>query len=82
MNWSSDAPLYPLPAERCKGQPRKGVGDNLGTATVLSHHCLGTSVCFSPFSKGEMLSFFFFSFCVFRCLAPVSLVVFCPFLSS
>ena len=50
---------HPLPAERCKGQPRKGVGDRIGRQPYC-HTLVGTSICFSPFLKGEMLSFFFF----------------------
>ena len=63
-------PPHPLPAECCKGQPRKGVGDNI-VRQPYCHTLSGTSVGFSPFSKGgEMLSVFFilcFS-CLVRCL--------------
>ena len=61
---------YPLPAERCKAQPRKGVGDSHGNRTVTQ--ILASSSC-SP--KGELLSFF--SFCVFGVWSGV----FCRFLS-
>ena len=60
---------YPLPAERCKGQPRKGVGDDY-TATVLSHKFV--PLVFVP-PRGKCCPFF--PFCVFR----VWFGVFCRF---
>ena len=69
-------PPHPLPAECRKGRPRKGVGDNLGRQPYC-RTLLGTCVCFSPFSKGKMLSvFFIFCFsCLAWCLLPFSAVL-------
>ena len=67
---------HPLPVERCKGQPRKGVGDRIGRQAYC-HTLLGTSICFLPLLKGEMLSVFFHF--VFFC---VWLGVFCRFFRS
>ena len=64
-------PPHPLPAERCKAQPRKGVGV-VSTATVLSHKFLPL---FLVPPRGKCCPFF--SFCVFRVWSGV----FCHFLS-
>ena len=57
-------PPHPLPAEHCKGQSRKGVGDTVRPATVLSH-IVGPLCAFCPPSRrGKCCPFF--SFCVFR----------------
>ena len=64
-------PPHPLPAERCKGQPRKGVGEDWSRQPYC-HTLLGLNVC-SP--EGEMLSVFF-TLCFFVS-GPVSFVVFC-----
>ena len=67
---------HPLPAECCKGQPRKGVGDD-ATRQPYCHTLSGVCVCvfdFSLFSKGEMLSVFFHF--VFFVSGSVSFVVF------
>ena len=69
----------PLPAEHCKGQSRKGVGDTFGPATVLSH-IVGPSVCFCPlFEGGDAVRFLHF---VFFVSGPASFGVFLPFVSS
>ena len=67
-------PPHPLPAEHCKVQSRKGVGDFVRPATVLSHNV--RRLCsFFPCRRGKCCPFF--SFCVFR----VWFGVFCRFLS-
>ena len=48
-----------------------GVGDRIGRQPYC-HTLVGTSICFSPFLKGEMLSVFFFLcfLCLVRCPLP------------
>ena len=72
-------PPHPLPAECCKGEPRKRVGDNRQRQSYC-HTLLGTSVCFSPFLNEGGNAVRFFSFCVFVS-GSLSFALFLPFFS-
>ena len=67
-------PPHPLPAEHCKGQSRKGVGDIARPATVLSHTVRPLCLNFPPWRRGKCCPFF--SFCVFLCLVRCLLPLF------
>ena len=72
-------PPHPLPAEHCKGQSGKGVGDTLRPATVLSHTVEVLVSVFPLLERGNAVRFFHF---VFFVSGSVSFVVFLPFFSS
>ena len=68
---SVSPPPHPLPAERCKGQPRKGVGED----RIWQPYCHTVSAleCLFP-QGGNAVRFFLF---VFSVSGPVSFAVFC-----
>ena len=61
--WPTRAdPPHPLPAERCKGQPRKGVGED-SARQPYCHTVLGVCVGFFPLLEvGNAVRFFTFCF--------------------
>ena len=67
---------HPLPAESCRGQPRKGVGE-VGARQPYCHTMSGTCIRFLPlFEAGNAVPFFFLCFsCLVRCLLPFFVVL-------
>ena len=74
----SPPPPHPLPAEHCKGQSKKGVGDGFRPATVLSQIVGCVVLVFFPSRRGKCCPSF--SLCVFRVWFGVSCRFFCRFL--